>query len=287
MKNILLPIDFSDNAWGAILTALKIFQERECTFILLNTYEPKFTNVLGGKSKERLGVIYESLAKNSELKLNDTLDYLKTNHSRSNHRFETISVSDDLVKVINQFTKERDIDLVVMGTKGATGAKEVFMGSNTVKVIKKVRSCPILAVPDEYDFKSLDAIVFPTDFTHEFGKEDLTPLIEVATNWEAEINILQVAEEYRLSEKQKNNKESLSKRLSNIKHSYHKVEMWNNVADAVTDFTKNNDMDLIALINYPHTFLEKLTREPVIRKMGFHTKVPLLVLPGIQSILSN
>ncbi len=281
MKNILLPTDFSDNAWNAIFTGLKMFQTVDCNFILLNTYEPKLANLMGNKSKERLGVIYDSLSENSKLQLDKTMQYLHENHSRSNHKFESVSISNDIEHAINQMVVDRDIDLIVMGTKGATGAKEVFMGSNTVKVIKKVRMCPIIAVPHNYDFKALKSVVFPTDFTHPYSKSELKPLIDVVGLWNAEIAILQIAQEYELHDEQKRNLKQLSNRLQDVKHSFHKVEMWNNVAEATNKFAGENDMDLIALIHYPHTFMEKLTREPVIRKIGFHAKVPLMVLPDI------
>ncbi|MCP4978568.1 MAG: universal stress protein [Maribacter sp.] len=281
MKNILLPTDFSDNAWNAIFTGLKMFETVDCNFILLNTYEPKLANLMGNKSKERLGVIYDSLSENSKLQLEKTMQYLHKNHSRTIHKFEQASISNDIEHAINQIVVDRDIDLIVMGTKGATGAKEIFMGSNTVKVIKKVRRCPILAVPQNYDFKALKLVVFPTDFTHPYNKRELKPLLDLVSIWNAEISVLQVAQEYELHDEQKKNLKQLSSRLQDVKHSFHKVEMWNNVAEATNKFADENDMDLIALIHYRHTFMEKLTREPVIRKIGFHAKVPLLVLPDI------
>jgi nucleotide-binding universal stress UspA family protein len=281
MKNILLPTDFSDNAWNAIFTGLKMFQTVDCQFILLNTYEPKLANLMGTKSKERLGVIYDSLSENSSLQLDKTMQYLEKHHSRSNHKFESVSISNDIEHAINKLVADRDIDLIIMGTTGATGAKEVFMGSNTVKVIKKVRSCPIIAVPHTYDFKALKSIVFPTDFTHHYSKNELAPLIELIGRWNAEICILQVAQEYELHEDQNRNLKQLAKWLNEVNHSFHKVEMWNNVAEATSTFVDANNIDLIALIHYPHTFMEKLTREPVIRKIGFHAKVPLMVLPDI------
>ena len=281
MKNILLPTDFSNNAWNAIFTGLKMFETVDCNFILLNTYEPKLANLMGTKSKERLGVIYDSLSENSKLQLGKTLEYLNENHTRGNHSFETVSISNAIEQAIKQMIADRDIDLIVMGTKGATGAKEVFMGSNTVKVIKKVRACPIIAVPNKYDFKALKTVVFPTDFTHPYSKLELKPLIELVALWDAEIMILQVAQEYQLHDNQKKNLKQLSDRLKDVKHGFHKVEMWNNVAEATNKFVSDNAIDFIALIHYPHTFMEKLTREPVIRKIGFHAKVPLMILPDI------
>ena len=281
MKTVLLPTDFSDNAWNAIFTALKIFETADCNFVLLNSYEPKITNLLGNKSKERLGVIYDSLSKNSKAQLKKTIEYLNTHHERNNHSFEFKSISNNLESAINEVVGEKDVDLIVMGTKGATGAKEVFLGSNTVRVIKKVRKCPIIAVPEDYDFKKLKKVVFPTDFTHTYLKRELRPLVDLVSLWKAEIYILQIAQENQLDEDQREHMKMLSKYLKGVGHSFHTVEMWNNVSEATAEFAKKNNADFIALIHYPHTFMEKLTREPVVRKIGFHTKIPLLILPDI------
>lgn len=279
MKNILLLTDFSNNAWNAIFAALKMHEDMVCQFWLLNTYEPSFANILGVKSKERLGVIYDSLAKNSSIELDEILQYLEINHQNKNHTFEKRSVSNDVVNAVKEICNEKDIDLIVMGTKGATGAKEIFMGSNTVELIKKINSCPILAVPSKHDFKDLSKILFPTEFTRPYTKYELNPLTELATTWKSEILIIQIAQEYSLNEEQISNKEVLIKRLGKVEHSFHNVEMQANVADSISNFAKESGADIIVLINYKHTFIEKLTREAVVKKVGFHSQIPLLVLP--------
>jgi len=279
MKKILLLTDFSDNAWNAIFAALKMHEHLACQFYVLNTYEPSFANILGDKSKERLGVIYDSLAKNSSIELDKILQYLEVNHTNKNHTFEKLSKSDDIVNAVNEICIEKDIDLIVMGTKGATGAKEIFMGSNTVELIKRVNDYPIFAVPSEHDFKDMDKILFPTEFTRPYTKYELKPLIELATIWNSEISICYVAQEFTLLEEQITNKEILTKRLGNVAHSFQDVELKATVADSIISFAKDTMADIIVLINYKHTFIEKLTHEAVVKKVGFHSKIPLLVLP--------
>lgn len=279
MKNILLLTDFSNNAWNAIFAALKMHEHMVCNFWLLNTYEPSFANILGAKSKERLGVIYDSLAKNSSIELDKILQYLEINHTNKNHTFEKRSVSNDIVNAVKEICNEKDIDLIVMGTKGATGAKEIFMGSNTVELIKMIDNCPIFAVPSKHDFKDLSKILLPTEFTRSYTKHELNPLIELATSWKSEILIIHIAQEFLLNEEQLANKKVLIKRLGKVEHSFHNVEMQANVADSISTFAKESRADIIVLINYKHTFIEKLTREAVVKKVGFHTQIPLLVLP--------
>ncbi len=64
-------------------------------------------------------------------------------------------------------TKE-GVDLIVMGTKGATGAERLFMGSNTVRMITHISNRPVLAVPRAYDFQHLQRALLPTGFEHYY-----------------------------------------------------------------------------------------------------------------------
>lgn len=279
MRKILVLTDFSDSAWNALFTALKLHEKTEVVFYITNCFEPSFGNVLGDKNKERLAVIYESLAKNSNIQLEEVLSYLNQHHQKPNHHFEKLSIENDIVDALKDFLKKNEIDLIVMGTRGATGAKEVFMGSNTVKVIRKVKNCPILAVPRKHDFKALHKIIFPTDFSHRMTSSELRILKELAGMWQSELIVFQVSEELNLSKEQKENKEALEKDFEELNYSFHTAEMKDNINTAISRAVETSKADMIALIHYSHTFLERLTREPVIKKIAFHSKVPLLVLP--------
>ena len=56
------------------------------------------------------------------------------------HKFNTLIRVSTLTNAIRQVVFDKDIDFIVMGTKGATGLKEVFMGSNAYKIIKNINS---------------------------------------------------------------------------------------------------------------------------------------------------
>ena len=96
------------------------------------------------------------------------------------HSFEIILSSENLVDAINRTIKTHNINMVVMGTKGASKAKEIFFGSNTVKVIKKIKNCPILIVPDEFNFVEPKQIAFPTDYNRLYDDKVLNPLKNIS-----------------------------------------------------------------------------------------------------------
>lgn len=270
MKQILLPTDFSDNAFNAILTAIKMQQKEPANFTLLHVYKPDTTNgekVSDASYIEAINKLEETLA---------TIDKVLDN---TKHNFFIIAKPGDLATTIKELIITKDLDLITIGTKGATDAKHVIFGSNTVKVIKSILNCPVLVVPSKYNLQSLHKVVFPTEYAHFFSKGQLNSLIELIKTWRAQIMVLHVAQEFKLSEKQLANKKILKERFSDIHPLFYKVTIKSTVANAITEFTKEQAAEMICLVQYRHTFMEKLTQEPVVKKVGFNAEVPLLILP--------
>jgi hypothetical protein len=108
------------------------------------------------------------------------------------HSFEGLSIADNLVNAIGRIAIDKNIYYIFMGTKGSSAVKEIFMGSSTIQVLKRINFCPIMAVPDNYDFDLPDSIGFVTNFEHPYSKIELIPLIDMAKLWNSEITIIHV-----------------------------------------------------------------------------------------------
>ncbi|MFD2564343.1 universal stress protein [Aquimarina rubra] len=279
MKRILVPTDFSDNAYGALFYATRLFQDHECQFFILNTFEVH-TPVLTGRMDTSKGdLLYQKLSAESKDSLAQTFHSIIRDTDDLNHTFETISVSKDLTETINKTIKKKNIDLVVMGTKGATGASTLFMGSNTVKVVQKINNCPVLVVPDEFDFEKPTEIAFPTDFRRFYIAEELKPLLDIASLFNSNIRIFHINEEEKLDDIQEHNYTSLKNHLADFTHSIHWISKGGQKSKLINDFIDDLDIDLLVMVNYRHSLMENITHEPVIKKIGFHPSVPFLVIP--------
>jgi hypothetical protein len=171
-----------------------------------------------------------------------------------------------------------------MGTKGATGAKKFLLGSNTVTVIKKVRLCPLMLVPNNCEFAVPDQIAFPTDFNRFYG-EELRPIKQLAGLHDSTINILHVNGKTNLSDTQNANLGMLKDYLEDYKHSFNWMPNYDTKAHAITDFIETNKSNILTMINYEHSFIENVTKEPIIKKMGFQSKIPFLVIPRVEKPL--
>ena len=139
MLRVLLPTDFSDNSFEAIRYALLTFKETECEFSLLHTYMPPIYHaeyLVGSPGLIGLGdVIRETAATN----LDKLQKRLEEQYKNKKHTFNTYTCLNALPNQVNEMVEDKNIDLIVMGTKGATGAQEILFGTNTVHIIKKAK----------------------------------------------------------------------------------------------------------------------------------------------------
>lgn len=278
MKKILVPIDFSDNALNALSYARVLFNNEECTFFLLNVYVSNRSVML---SEEYNDAILGEMSDESEHELEALLKKLIKDNDHSNHEFKAISVPDTLLKAINSVSAAKEIDYIVMGTKGAKGAKEIFLGSNTVKVINGTNKCPIIVVPQGYSPQIPSSIAFSTNFKRSFNQNELAPLVEIVLSKAAKINIARIMEEEYLTDKQNSNKETLKKLFQNIDYMFCKIDVETSETEALKDFAMQTECDLIALIHHKQNFFSKLVEEDVVDKISFNSPLPILILPEL------
>lgn len=279
MKTILLPTDFSPNARNALYTALKLFRNEACRFVLLNTFEPDLINVLGDQGERRLGMIYESLEAESRAKMKELFLELSSQRIYSNYDFKTKSIPGDLISEVKKQVTKEGVDLIVMGTKGATGAERLFMGSNTVRMITHISNRPVLAVPRAYDFQHLQRALLPTGFEHYYEPFMLQPLLDLIGLWKAEIHVVYAAKESGLDRTQESHKKLLEKQLETQETVFTEARLQTTVSDAIRDYADTSRAELIALVRHKHSFLEALTKEKVVKRIAFDTHIPLLILP--------
>jgi len=279
MKNILLPTDFSENSKNAINYAHELFKDTTCNFYLLNTYSPAIYNYdyqmnTGGY----IGGVVDVVRNNSIEQLEEIEKHIKEKYNNAKHTHQLVSTFSLLTDEIESLVEKHNIDLIVMGTKGASGLTEVLFGSNTVHTIKKVK-CPILAIPDGFFFEKPKDILYPTDYKVNYNAQHLKVLETIAELYYFTIHVLHVSSSRPLNEKEEQNKNSLKAKLHRIKHKFYDVED-QAIPQAINEFQKDTYVHLLMMIKNKHTFLENLFFKKVIHQLGFHLTIPFLVIPS-------
>lgn len=272
--NILIPTDFSANAWTATQYALNLYADRDCTFYFLNSI-----SLAHSDSRSYITAKYlDTLTETSKNEL-DALKDRATQLNNPKHGFEVISTSEEISQAIKRAVKINGIDMVITGTKGATGVNRYFLGSNTVKIMQSLKSCPMIAVPDAYEFKVPKHIAFPTDFTRVFEAKEIQALLNFADLYRAHIYILHLSLQGGLNVLQETNMRDLQAHLVNHQYTFHWMEKSGTKSDEINEFVVDFDIDVLAMVNYKHSFVERVIKEPVIKKIGFQPIVPFLVIP--------
>lgn len=278
MKKILLPTDFSENSWNAIQYALQLFQDEHCTFYLLNTYTPVIYHieyVLVNPAQFGLG---DAIRETSLKGLDSVLKKINDQFKNPNHIFECVAAFNTLIPEIREMIEDHGIDYVVMGTKGATGAKEVLFGSNTVQVFKNV-TCPVIAVPNNFDYEAPKEILFPSDYNIAFESAHLQPIINIGAQFDSRINFLHTTNGDELSQWEESNRQILEKSFKALTHLFHLVK-FQKVPEAITNFQLKLRVNLLVMINNKHSFFENLFFKSNINQIGFHLNIPFLVIPS-------
>lgn len=274
--SILIPTDFSENAKSALSYALKLYANEACTFYFLNSFVYSSSRSTSLMTSNFIGTFRDN-SKRDLSKLKTQMDEKNTN---PNHSFEIISSSEELPHAIAESITQYTIDMVIMGTQGATGLDAFFFGSNTVKTVQHIKSCPIIVVSADKDFDSPKKMAFPTDFNRPYDPKTLKSLLNFAALHHAHIHVLHINVEKRLSETQNKNLTHLQELLKDTDHSFHWVPAYDKKYDVINDFINDQNIDVLAMFNYKHSIIETMTKEPIIKSIGYHPTIPFLIIPS-------
>lgn len=282
-RKILLPTDFSKNAWQAINYALKLYNNDHCNFYVLNVFSAT-SNILDSLLNMEPGSeLYETAKAKSETGLARVLDMLTLHaHHNPKHHFEVISTFNNVVEAIKNIVEKKDIEMIVMGTKGETGSRHVAFGSTSTYVMEKVRNCPVIVVPEKAKLVMPKEIVFPTSYRTHFKRKELNNLVDIAKKCDAQIAILHVSENEKLDKAQKENMAMLEDYFDGLSYSFHTLSNYD-IGSAVNLFVESRESDMVAFINKKHAFFGSILTNPLVKGISFHSKVPILVMHDLRN----
>jgi nucleotide-binding universal stress UspA family protein len=278
MKNILLPTDFSENSWNAIKYALRFYEQYSCNFYLLHVYRLSSLVTEEAPYLSTNDTIENLYINPSKQKLRKILKRISTEQlSNKKHKIYTLTDYNFFIESIRKHVVELNIDIIVMGTKGASGIKKHIVGSNTGDVITKVK-CATLAIPENAEFSKLNEIAFPTDFVLSYDIRALQPISDILEKTKATLRILYIKNiNEKLNTEQLQHKELLEDVFEEYENSVHFLTN-KKVEDAVQCFVESRNIDLIVMIAKNLNYFQQILFHSKVEKISYHTNVPFLVL---------
>ncbi|MBZ9631440.1 universal stress protein [Salegentibacter sp. LM13S] len=275
MKNILIPTDFSANAWKATVYAFSLFQNELCNFYFLNACKPEFyTPDINGDS------LLRAKAENKIL-MNKLLKEVAVINQNQNHRFKSLIIESWLNDAVVEIQEEIIFDLIVMGTKGETEPDDRIFGTNSMNVIENVDHMPVLLIPDNSVFvpEVKKELVLATRFDKSFSDYEINFLIDMAKKFKASIRILYIQDTENLSDEQKNTKEELHDYFKDVSHSFHTLT---NIAvtKGIHSFTQSRNSDVLVLNHKKRGFFKNLFSKSLLKELGKKPQIPMLFMPS-------
>lgn len=278
-KRVLLPTDFSKNAWNAIKYALELYKNVECDFYILNAFHVSGYTLESMRVPEAGEPFYEAAKKESEEGLERLLEILKLQPENAKHEFHTISTFNSLTEAVRYAIDKKDIDVIVMGTKGITESKARIFGTNTVKVMERIKQCPVIAVPNEYSFVPPKEIAFPTDYKTAFKKKELENLVEISKLHGSKINVVHIDKDKdgQLNKEEESNKQLLQDILDGTDYEMHFLPAVK-ISKGINLFIESTHCDMIVFLNRKHLFFGSILSNPLVKEIGYDPKIPILEL---------
>ena len=184
MKKILVPTDFSEQSTIALKTAAQIALKWDAEIYLLHIIDLPNVNSFNGINADIPEVIlFKKLA---EQRLNE----YKNNEILKNIKFQVHLKLMKTFEGINQVALDNNVDIIIMGSNGASGIKEVTIGSNTEKVVR-TSTIPVLVIKGKNVNHNFKNIVFASDFEQN-NKNNFYKAVEFSKLFDSNLHLLYI-----------------------------------------------------------------------------------------------
>jgi nucleotide-binding universal stress UspA family protein len=281
MKHILVPTDFSEPAKTAMRYALELASDRGALVTFFHSLQrPTFPALTP------MGMREEVIAKHLDDKRGELQLMMHSLLSEVNpeQRHVTIRqvVSDKLpfTENVRHFAQQNGVDLIVMGSRGASGVKRLLFGSNTVNVIRQT-SVPVLAVPDDTRYQPYRSVTVAVNLTSTIDEKRLQALTELAAGAPAcTLTVLSVTDQTDEPARMDTflQKSGIARHFPSVRPVLH-ANTHDDVPKTIRHFLETNATDLLVLMPFRRGFWEEIYQQSVTQEMTYLMHLPILVLP--------
>ncbi|MFT5168367.1 MAG: nucleotide-binding universal stress UspA family protein [Saprospiraceae bacterium] len=268
MKNILFPTDFSNHAPEIFKYAVEIAFAFKANLIIMHAYgKPGFeysaVELREVKSKAVQNEISDFVSKNFPPKYNE---YIQVNYS---------TIIESPARAILDTVQDKNIDLIVMGMTGKTNARDTLMGNTALEVLTKA-DCPVLAIPATSIFKSIDRLVYNTNFEFkDLGA--INYLRDWAKKLTAAIYSVHISDH-------KENKLQVMNNINILKNTYQEEKLISfesvegDYKKEIINFVRQKEADILVMLSHKRNFISRLLDRDEVKSVAREISIPLLII---------
>ncbi len=271
MKKILVPTDFSEQADYALETATQLARKYDSEIYLLHLLElpEQFIDPASSGNNQVPETIFfmkKAHEKFEEVKQREILKGIPV--------YEAV-IFKETFKGILEVGKKNDCDLIVMGSHGASGFQEVFIGSNTEKVVRN-SEIPVLVIKEKTDILNVKDLVFACDFVPNV-KNSFVEATKFAEKIGAKIHLVYIntANKFKTTEYLE---KKMNKFLEGVDFKDYTLNVYNaeSIEKGILKFAAKTDADLIGISTHGRKGLAHFLNGSISEDLVNHSKTPVV-----------
>jgi len=272
MKRILVPIDFSKEAENAARVAAHIARKTGSEIYLVHMLELPVTTVdpaeMNAISSEPQIIYFMKLAHEKFEK------FINLPFFKGLKVVESVQFQHAFSGIIAESEKS-NIDLIVMGSQGASGLQEMFIGSNTEKVVRRSK-IPVLVIKKEVDKFEVNDMIFASDFNKE-SKTTFQRVANFAKLFDAKIHLLYINTIHNFNTT-KNIEKRIADFMDDFDFSNYTMMIYNDISieKGILSYARDIDADLIALNTHGRSGLSQLFNGSIGQELANHALRPVI-----------
>lgn len=257
MKTVIIPVDFSETSLNAARFAAHMFSGfLDVSILLYSMFEHE-------DEAENTGTYLDSLKKELLTKGNINIDCEK-------------ELGHDFIESLSRLAHQKSASLIVMGITGRSTFAQVFMGSNTLKMVDK-NICPVMIIPPEAKFREVNNVAFTSDFQNVEATTPVLFIKSVLNLFKPNLHIINVDSSHyvSLTEEFQSERGKMLSMFKEFNPEFYFIGM-NDFHDAINQFVYDKNIDLIVTVPRYHSFLSNIFKSGHTKKLVYHSSVPIL-----------
>lgn len=270
MKKFLVPVDFSDTSINAAKYAVALAKDiSDAKVVLYHVYSHiSFATLTSREEGSRQKV--------TESELNE----VKSKISEENDNISVVVEEGSFVESLCDYALGNAIDMVIMGITGSSRITQVFMGTNTLNVIRHI-DIPVMIIPAQATYTGLKKVVFTSDFKDVARTTPFVSLKKILDIFHPQLDILNVDSEHyvELTPEYKIEREAMEDKLGNYNPDYSFLRAYD-FLEGISSFVDTKEMDAIITVPRKHGFLSQLFKTSHTKKLAYHSRVPIIAVPA-------
>lgn len=271
MKKILVPCDFSDPAVQAFKMAVDIANQSNGEVVLLHVIE---LPVMHESVLMPTLSFEEAFIKDMKAHAEKNFTKMKDKWAKEGPKVSSFIEFGATVPTIRDFVKDKKVDLIVMGTHGASGVKEFFIGSNTEKIVRTA-GVPVMAIKKQIKLSTIKNIVYPT--TGDMDQEELVLQVKTLQNFfKSTLHVLYVntPSSFKRDLEIKPQLKAFAKRFMLKDYT---LNVWNdfNEEEGLKNFVFETKADLVAMATHGRRGLNHLMSGSIAEDAVNHINCPI------------